>query len=168
MGSRALDLVRIEAGFLLPHVDFMPAEAALRPTRGRSPFELGMNWLVDFGKGHFIGRRALLEESRRGSYYRVVGLDIEGNRPAHTSFIYHDRNREAGHVTSAMWSPTCKRNLAIATLKSQYLMSGDDNLWAEIYVHKELKWEKRMVRATVVERPFFNPPRRRAVPAGRV
>jgi len=165
IGSAALNLARIEAGFLQPQADFVPADEALRPSRGRSPFELGLERLVDFDKGHFNGRRALLAERERGtSRYRVVGLDIEGNRPAEGAFVYHDRSHEAGHVTSAMWSPTCKRNLAIATLRSEYRSSI--RLWVEIYVMKELKWEKRWARAHIVRRPFFDPERRRATPAG--
>ena len=39
-------------------------------------------------------------------------------------------------------------------------------VWAEIYVNRELVWERRMVPARVVERPFFAPARRRATPAG--
>ncbi len=39
-------------------------------------------------------------------------------------------------------------------------------VWAEIYLNRELTWERRMVRARVVERPFFAPARRRAVPPG--
>jgi len=164
IGSRALDLVRIEAGFLLPHADFMPAGEALRPTRGRTPFDLDLAWLVDFHKGHFNGRRALLAERARGSRYRVVGLDVEGNKPARDAFVYHDRARIAGHVTSAMWSPTCKRNIAIGIIESRYLAHAD-RLWAEIYVDKELKWEKHMVRCRLARRPFFDPPRRRVTPA---
>lgn len=163
-GSRALDLVRIEAGYLLPHTDFVPADHALRLTRCRSPFELGFDWLVDFDKGHFVGRRALLEEKRTGSKYRIVGLDVESNKPATGSWVYHARSVRAGHVTSAMWSPTAKRNLAIAELHSEYRSRSDD-LWIEIYLQKELKWEKLMVRCRIVERPFFNPPRRRLTPA---
>jgi len=165
VGSRALNLVRIEAGLLLPHADFMPAAEAMRPNRGRSPFELGLGWLVAFDKGHFNGRRALLQEQRRGSRHRLVKLDVEGRHPAHDAFVYHDKSRPAGHVTSAMWSPTCKRNIAIAELQSQYLEHAD-NLWVEIYVAKELQWEKRMMRCRPVDAPFFDPPRRWATPAG--
>jgi aminomethyltransferase len=39
-------------------------------------------------------------------------------------------------------------------------------LWAEIYLSRELVWERRMSRAVVVERPFFAPERRRATPPG--
>ena len=63
-----------------------------------------------------------------------------------------------------MWSPSCKRNIAIAELRSEYRSRSDD-LWIEIYHLKELKWDKRMARCRIVERPFFDPPRRRATPA---
>ena len=56
IGSRALNMVRIEAGFLLPNVDFVSAENSVRLGTSRTPLELGLAWLVDFGKGHFTGR----------------------------------------------------------------------------------------------------------------
>jgi hypothetical protein len=37
-------------------------------------------------------------------------------------------------------------------------------VWADIYLNRELVWERRMSRAEVVERPFFAPGRRRATP----
>ncbi len=165
VGTQTLDLARIEAGFIMTNTDFMAAGQALRHTRGRSPFELGLGWLVNFDKGHFNGRRALLEEKRRGSRYTLVGLDIEGNKPAAGALIYHRRKKEVGHVTSAMWSPTCKANIALASLQRPYGDSITENLWVEIYVLKELKWDKVMARCKVVPRPFFDPPRRRATPA---
>jgi aminomethyltransferase len=61
MGSDALELLRIEAGFILAGADFLPAMEAVRPTHTRSPFELGLGWLVSFDKGVFNGRQALLE-----------------------------------------------------------------------------------------------------------
>jgi aminomethyltransferase len=165
MGSAALDMTRIEAGFIQAGVEFLPGDLATRPQRLRSPFELGLGWLVDFDKGHFIGRRALLKEHRKGSHYALVGLDIAGNKPALHSFVYHGKRTEVGIVTSAMWSPTCKRNIAIALLKTRY-----DNakyaLWADVYVHRELMWDRVKAPCRVVSKQFFNPPRRWATPAG--
>jgi len=37
-------------------------------------------------------------------------------------------------------------------------------IWADIYLNRELKWERRMSRAKIVERPFFAPERRRTTP----
>lgn len=163
IGSAALDLARIEAGFPVANVDFIAAEQALRATRRRSPLELGLGWMVDFGKGHFNGRRALLAERDTAAGHRFVGLDVAGNKPARDSLIYHGRDTVAGFVTSAMWSPTCKRNIALATLKRPF-ETGNQALWTEIYVQKEGKWEKLVAPCRIVKRPFFNPPRRRATP----
>jgi aminomethyltransferase len=165
IGSRALNLARIEAGFLAPNVDFISAEKTLRVGRSRSPFELGLGWLVDFEKGHFTGRRALLDEQRRGPVRQLVGLDIEGNKPAVNALLYADRagRKEVGNVSSALWSPTCKRNLALAMVDAPRITPGSV-VWAEIYLNRELVWERRMCRATVVQRPFFAPERRRATP----
>ncbi len=165
IGSRALNMARIEAGFLLPNVDFVSSERSLRVGTERSPIELGLGWLVDFDKGHFTGRRALLEEQRRGPRRRLVGLDIEGNKPAHNALLYADQSgkRPVGNVTSATWSPTCKRNIALAMVDAPHMETGR-TIWAEIYLNRELIWERRMARAQVVERPFFAPERRRASP----
>ena len=165
IGSQALNVARIEAGFLLPNVDFVSAEHTIRTGRDRSPLELGLGWLVDFRKGHFTGRRALLNESIQGLRRQLVGLDIAGNKPAHNSLLYTDDSgrREIGSVTSAIWSPTCKRNIALAIVDAPHFKVGA-TVWAEIYLSRELVWERRMSRAQVVERPFFAPERRRATP----
>ena len=165
IGSKALNMVRIEAGFVLPNLDFVSAAHTLYLGTERSPIELGLAWLVDYKKGHFTGRRALLAEVARGPRRQLVGLDIEGTKPAHNALLYTERSgkREAGSVTSATWSPTCKRNLALAMVDAPHIATGS-TVWAEIYLNRELTWERRMVRARVVERPFFAPARRRTTP----
>src|SRR5207244_1298609 len=42
-----------------------------------SPYELSLDWTVASEKGPFIGRRALLDEKRRGPARRTVGLVID-------------------------------------------------------------------------------------------
>jgi len=95
VGSRALNMVRIEAGFVLPNLDFVSAAHTLYLGTERSPLELGLAWLVDFDKGHFTGRRALLAEQARGPRRRLVGLDIEGTKtgPQCASLQPHGRAR---------------------------------------------------------------------------
>jgi aminomethyltransferase len=165
IGSRALNIARIEAGFLSPNVDFVSAEHTIRLGRDMSPLELGLGWLVDFKKGHFNGRRALLEERAAGPRRQLVGLDIAGNKPAHNALLYTNASgeREIGNVTSATWSPTVKRNIALAMIDAKHSAVGSV-VWADIYLNRELKWERRMSRAQVVQRPFFAPERRRATP----
>lgn len=167
IGSAALEIARIEAGFIQATVDFMPALETVRAGHARTPFELDLGWLVDLSKPNFTGRNALLREKEKGSKHRLVRLDIEGNKPATSSYIYSNRNgKHIGATTSATWSPSCKANLALAIVDAKYGLPGDE-LWAEIYFQRELRWHKVMAKCNVVEGPFWNPPRRRATPPGR-
>ena len=165
IGSQALNMVRIEAGFIMPNLDFVSSEATVHIDRDRSPFELGLDWVVDLGKGHFNGRRALVAEKARGPRRRLVALDIDGNKPAHNALLYTKQNckTQVGSVTSAMWSPTCKRNIALAMIDAPHFAMGT-SLWAEIYLCRELIWERRIARARVVDKPFFAPDRRKLTP----
>jgi aminomethyltransferase len=166
IGYQALEMARIEAGFMLPNVDFISAARTIRLDRETTPFEMGLEWVVALQKDHFNGRRALLEEKRRGSRRRLLGIEVSGNKPAHGSLVYDSSKarRQVGAITSALWSPTCKRNIALAMIDAPYFGTLDQ-FWVDIYLHRELLWERRMERAWPVERPFFNPQRRKQTPA---
>ena len=56
------------------------------------------------------------------------------------------------------------RPFPLASLKIPYGDPGDE-LWAEIYYQRELKWKRVMAPCRVVEGVFFEPPRRRMTPA---
>lgn len=166
IGSNALNLARIEAGFIVTNLDFVPVQQAVREDRSRSPLDMGLDWMIDWDKGHFNGRRTLLaERDNRTSKWALVGLDIEGNVSAEGSLLYHNRKTEAGFITAAAWSPTTKRNIAIAHLARKY--ANGANLWVEIYALRELQYVKLMVPVQIVDRPFFNPARKRATPPER-
>jgi aminomethyltransferase len=164
IGSEALDLARIEAGFIITNMDFVPAHQAVREDRVRSPFELGLDWMIDWECGHFNGRRALLAEREGGSQWALVGLDIEGNVSAEHSLIYHDKKHEVGHITAAAWSPSAKRNIALAQVKRPYDGAKSGNLWVEVYAMRELQYVKLMLKADICARPFYAPARRRTTP----
>ncbi len=163
LGSEALEMLRIEAGFILAGVDFLPAQEAVRPTHTRSPFELGLAWLVDFKKPVFNGRKALLAEKERGSRYNLVKLDIDGNKVARDSYVYTKDKKFAGTITSAMWSPSAKASIALASLEAPHGQPGEE-LLVEIYYQRELKWSRVMAKCRVVENVFWDPPRKRQTP----
>ena len=168
IGTHALEHARIEAGFLAAYHEFLPADETVRTGRSRSPLELGLEWLVDFTKPNFNGRRALAEEQRSGSHWRLVKLDIDGNKLAHNSYIFakEKRNKDAiGFVTSAAWSPICKQNIALGTVRTPHGKPGD-TVWVEVYYQREMHWSRVMAEATVVDKPFWFPPRRSATPPG--
>ena len=162
-GETATNMARLEAAFIMPAMEFNEALRTVHYQHDQTPYELNLGWLVDFKKPHFSGRRALLKEKKQGPEYTLTKLDIEGNKPAEGSYIYGNKSctREIGYVTSAMWSPAVKANIALAMIKTKHL-GGE--LWAEIYYEKELRQYSRVAKCTRKEKPFWAPARARATP----
>ncbi len=162
-GEQATNMARLEAGFIMPDMEFNEALKTVHFEHDQTPFELNLGWLVDFKKPHFNGRGALLKEKERGPKYMLTRLDIEGNKPAEHSYLYSNSRctREIGYVTSAMWSPAAKANIALAMVKTEALKGA---IWAEIYYEKELRRYSKVARCTVMKKPFWSPPRARATP----
>ncbi|CCV11150.1 aminomethyltransferase family protein [Mesorhizobium sp. STM 4661] len=165
VGYTALNRARLEAGLIVANADFVTAEHAIRADRLRMPDEIGLGFMIDLEKGHFNGRRAILEARVKNRLRHVlVGLEIEGNIPAEHAIVYHRKSQEVGLVSAAMWSPMAKRNIAIASLARPFDDTMVDDLWVEIYAMRELQYQKLMKRAKVVPRPFIKLDRRTANP----
>lgn len=175
-GMLALDIVRVEAGFLLIDVDFHGARKALIGSHKYSPYELGLGRLVGLDKGRFVGRRALAEERRAGHRRQIVGLEIDwtmverlhekvGLPPAapsatsRTAVPVYRGGRQVGRATSTTWSPVLKKLIALATVDAPHYAIGS-KLEIEITVDAT----RHTAPATVVKTPFFNPARKTATP----
>ena len=164
IGLDALEMVRIEAGFIMPGWDFNTAENVVRADHDRSPFELGLDWIVKFDKPYFTGKKALLEERARPARRRLVKLSLEGNRVPSGSFLFDRKDgTNVGSVVAHMWSPILKTALAYGDVE---LTKGalPDQLWAEIYYQKELKWRLAWAKCTVHSAPFWQHERRSKTP----
>jgi aminomethyltransferase len=173
-GLDAMDVTRVEAGFILNGVDYYSALRCMIPSRQSTPLELGLGWMVDTAHG-CIGSDALALENELGPIRKIVGLDIDWNETeslfrAHrlppevhpgawrdSRPVYDARGAFIGQATSGAWSPLLKRNLALATLVREHTAPG-----TEVRFEVTVEYERRTVKATVVETPFFNPERKRA------
>ena len=164
-GEEATNMARLEAGFLMPGMEFNEALKTVNFQYDQTPFDLSLDWLVDFKKPHFNGKNALLKIANQGSEYKLIKLDIEGNKPANESFLYSDKrcSKEIGYVTSAMWSPVVKANIALAMVKTKHITG---NIWAEIYYSRELRHQSKVARCEVRNRPFWAPDRAKVTPPG--
>ncbi|HSH40673.1 MAG TPA: aminomethyltransferase family protein [Arenicellales bacterium] len=161
IGATALNIARLEAGHIQVHSEYQDARTSVDIEEMRSPFELGLEWAVDFRKDHFNGRRALLEQKRRGGpRLRLVGLEVPGRRPAVDSVLYRGR-RVVGQTTAAVWSPLLKKSIALALIESPWSAVGTE-LQAEIYFRRELRLLRSDETARVVPHRFIDLPRRRA------
>ena len=137
---------------------------------------MGLGRLVQLDKGPFVGQVALRAEHGRPPSRRIVGLEISWDdvEAAYTSYNLppswpaaasrvavplYDGRQQVGKATSTTWSPVLKKLIALATVESKYIELGS-KLEYEITVEAT----RHRVAATVIPTPFFNPPRKTAVP----
>ena len=180
IGLNALDVARIEAGFVLQGVDYISAKSCLVDALKSTPDDAGLGWTVDLDRDYFVGQQAIRAERKRGPVWDLVGLNIswEGLEDLYAEYeipphlapeacraavpVYNWDGEQVGQVTSTTWSPTVKRYLALAQVRRPHNEIGRD-----LYVEHTPMFERRKVLATVVEKPFFDPPRKRDTPASR-
>jgi len=175
-GMLALDVVRIEAGLLLIDIDFNSAKKALIEPQKYSPFEMGLGRLVNLEKNRFIGQAALNAEQKRGSAKQIVGLEINwpaveriyeqvGLPPAvspiasRVAVPVYSNGTQLGKATSTTWSPTLKKMIALATLKSEFTKPG-----SRVEIEITVEAARHRVPATVAKTPFYNPKHKTATP----
>jgi aminomethyltransferase len=177
-GLFALDIARLEAGFVLIGVDYVSAETARCAADRMSPWALGLGWAVKLDKGPFEGRAALLaERTNGGPPSKVVGLEVpwepieqlylggEGVMPDLPLLASRDpvpvydlaSGRHIGRATTRVWSTLLKKYIALATLESAFAPPG-----SEVGVEMTVRWRRQTVPARVVKTPFFRPERTRA------
>jgi aminomethyltransferase len=176
-GMLALDVARIEAGLILIDVDYSSSRHALIPEQAYSPFELGvLGRFTSFTKAaEYVGRRALEAEAAAGGPpRRLVGLEMDwdaferlhlsyGLTPevpataSRTAIPLHEGRRQVGRATSVTWSPTLKRNVALASVLAPYEPVG-----TRLEVEWTVEARRRRIDAEVVGLPFLDPPRKRA------
>ena len=174
-GMLALDVARLEAGLILIEADYTSAIHSHIPSQNYSPYEIGLGWLVDLAAGDFVGRRALVAEMAAGGPpRRLVGLDIawpdiealhaaQGLAPyappivSRTPVPIFAGGRQVGRVTSMGWSPLLKKMLGLASVGLVHARTG-----TRLAMEWTVEARRGTVAATVVDLPFFDPPRKRA------
>ena len=164
MGLDALEMVRIEAGFIMPGFDFNTAESTVRNGYDRSPYEVGLGWVVSLDKGHFTGRKALIAEKAQPVKRRLTKIVVAGNKPVGEAFIYTGKGGKlVGEIKCTIWSPVLKANLALADI--DYVNGRlPGKLWARFDYQRELKWRTAWAECHAQTKPFYNPDHRSATP----
>ena len=134
---------RIEGGMLSYHAD---------ADINTNPFELGFDRLVSLDNDiEFIGKTALKKIRAEGIKRKQVGLEIickPLSGPNTTFWSIKKDNNIIGKVTSAVYSPRLKKNIALA-------MVNIEN--SEIGNNLEVETNDGKFKAIVVEKPFYDP-----------
>ena len=134
---------RIEGGMLSYHAD---------ADINTNPFELSLDRLVDLDNEiNFIGKEALKKIKQEGIKRKQVGLELECEPlkgPNTTFWSIHKNNIQVGKITSAVYSPRLKKNIALAMIAIEHSKIGGKF---------KVKTNENEFNCTIVEKPFYDP-----------
>ena len=134
---------RIEGGMLSYHAD-----ADIHT----NPFELGFDRLVDLDTDvNFIGKEALKKIKQEGIKRKQVGLIIDCDPlsgPNTTFWPIEKDGKKIGKVTSAVYSPRLKKNIALSMVEVNHSELGNQ---------LDVQTNEGKYSATIVEKPFYDP-----------
>ncbi len=132
-GLSALQACRLEGGFIVAGWDFA-TEVEPQPGFERSPYELGLGWLVNLDAADFVGRAALLEQKKDGHRFTLRSFEVdENNLPDDGADIFAGKNNGAdkvGVVNCSGWSWGLEKTIGNASIKSEHARL--DDAWIEI------------------------------------
>ena len=122
-----------------------------------NPYELNLGRLVNLDTDiNFIGKDALQKINKDGIKRKQVGVILNCDPltgPNTTFWEITKDNQVVGKITSAVYSPRLKQNIALA-------MVSINN--SQIGTVLEVKMNDTIIKATVVEKPFYDPKKKLA------
>ncbi len=134
---------RIEGGMLSYHAD---------ADINTNPFEVGLDRLVHLeSSNNFIGKEALQKIKKKGITRKQVGLEIKCKPLQGPNTIFWPvavEGKILGKVTSAIYSPRLKKNIALAMMDINYADLGQ-----KVEIHTNFGNQP----GTVIEKPFYDP-----------
>ncbi|MDC0395783.1 glycine cleavage system protein T [Candidatus Pelagibacter sp.] len=139
---------RIEGGMLSYHAD---------ADINTNPYEVGLGRLVNLDIDvNFVGKDALNKINIAGIKRKQVGviLNCKPLKAPNTTFWEITKNgKVVGKITSAVYSPRLKKNIALAMISVEESELGN---------HLDVKVDNQLVKANVVEKPFYDPKKKLA------
>ena len=176
-GEYAIDIARVEAGLVLVSAEYTgagldepSADVIVQQDDHITPFELGVGHCVNLDKrDDFLGKQALIAETKNGSQRGMVGLELDlngivnlfirhGMAPEVSPRVRWDRlkvvhnGNQIGQASSVTWSPTAGKMIGFACVSKDLALAG-----IELTVQWKDFWGKELdgINAKVVEYPFI-------------
>ena len=111
-----------------------------------NPFELGLDRLVNLDNDiDFIGKTALKKIKKEGIRRIQIGLEIKCeklDKPNTTFWPILSNGKKIGKITSAVYSPRLKKNIALAMAEINHSNIG---LELEVLINKEIFDPKKQI-----------------------
>jgi aminomethyltransferase len=146
IGMTALDLFRIEGGFIIGGVEYDETV---------SPYECGLGWAVKLDKGDFQGRSGL-EHDREASTVRLTTVVLDsGGDGASAAPLFVD-GTQVGLVTQAVSAPLLNgRTLGLAKIRKDLAVPGtkvtahvgDEEIGGQVVRHPAYEPERKKVKS---------------------
>jgi aminomethyltransferase len=117
-----------------------------------TPIEAGIGFAVKPNKeADFNGKAVLKEQKENGPARKLVGIElVDKGIPRHGYEVFVDE-QQIGVVTTGTQSPTLKKNIGVALLKSEF---------TELGTEVEVQIRKKRLKAVVVATPFYKRPKK--------
>ncbi len=143
-GLRAMMSLRLEKGYCILGGEL---------NSERTPLEAGLERFVNFKKGNFLGRQALIQQKESGLAEKIALMTVEadnadviGDEPVYKA------DEIVGRVTSGGYAHTMEKSMAMAYVKSE-LAEPDTDLEISIF--------GKRYPARVVNSPYYDPENKR-------
>ena len=134
---------RIEGGMLSYHAD---------ADINTNPFELGLDRLISLDSDiDFVGKKALKKIKQDGIKRKQIGLEIDCKPltgPNTTFWPLKINDQKVGKITSAVYSPRLKKNIALAMIEINH---------SEIGTELKTETNEGNFNCKIVEKPFYDP-----------
>lgn len=111
-----------------------------------NPLEAGLNKFVKLNKEDFIGKEALLKQSKTGLTRSLVGFEMIDRGIPRAEYEIFDGSRKIGFVTTGSFSPSLKTNIGLALVESKYIEEGTEF---------EVMVRNKPLKAKVIKIPFY-------------
>jgi aminomethyltransferase len=157
-GLTALQACRLEGGFIVAGWD-CSTEADPQPGFERTPFELGLDWLVNLDAMDFIGKEALLEQQQSGCRFTLASFEMDGPcKPADGAVLFAQVDGQAqpvGSINCSAWSETLGKMIGNASMESRH--TDIESAWTKL--------DGKVIPVTLSSPPLLKFERARQVPA---
>ncbi len=132
-GLSALQACRLEGGFIVAGWD-CATEVEPQPGFERSPYELGLGWLVNLGAADFVGRDALMAQENSGHRFTLRSIVMDENSsPDDGASIFNgaeDTASAIGIVNCSSWSWGLNRMIGNASINTEHAELED--VWIQV------------------------------------
>lgn len=136
IGLGARDTLRIEACYSLYGHEM---------SEKITPIEAGLAWTVKLEKD-FIGKKVLEKQKKQGTEKILVPFEMLDRAVPRQNYEIFSNDKKIGYVTSGTYSPTFKKPLGMALIKTEFSNIGN---------RIKIKIRGKFYNAVIVKKPFY-------------